>query len=171
MSNCSADRTTELKPQQKNQWPQLALLQDQDQKKHLGMSSYPNTRTRSHMSAENFDSLGARGPDTSLVSAPLGFGEDVPAHPARCWFPTSLVTPFHHRWRTRSSAAVPVTFDGMPQDPDQPPCQGRHTLFCGNLEATGMRWCICDKCILTGMYCAGVKCTCKLTLPSIGPTS
>ena len=49
-----------------------------------------------------------------------GFREDVPAHPARCWFPTSLVTPFHHRWRTRSSAAVPVTFDGMPQDPDQP---------------------------------------------------
>ena len=50
----------------------------------------------------------------------VGFREDVPAHPARCWFPTSLVTPFHHRWRTRSSAAVPVTFDGMPQDPDQP---------------------------------------------------
>ena len=21
------------------------------------------------------------------------------------------------------------------------------TLLCGNLEATGMRWCICDKCM------------------------
>ena len=26
-----------------------------------------------------------------------------------------------------------------------------------------MRWCICDKCLQTGMNCAGVKCTCRFT--------
>ena len=33
---------------------------------------------------------------------------------------------------------------------------------CGNTE-NRMPWCICDTCLWTGRYCAGVKCTCRKT--------